>query len=127
MPRAGVPGCDLFIGKEHGGRAVRIQVKTGTQATKTTKEEGKIYLWSTSYGALKRNTEDLWYAFVWINNWPVKNNHPEIFFVPAKRVITYLKGAKKIKDKWPYFWMKEKEAVKCRGEAGIKTMLKTLK
>lgn len=127
MPRAGVPGCDMFVGQEKGGKAVRIQVKTGTKATKVTREEGKIYLWSTSYSALNRNTDDLWYAFVWLNDWPHIEHQPEVFFVPAKRVLSYLRSALKIKDKWPYFWMKAKEAEKFRGEAGIKLMLKSLK
>jgi len=117
----------MFVGKEKGGRAVRIQVKTGTQATKVTREEGKIYLWSTSYSALNRNTNDLWYAFVWINNWPHEPNHPEVFFVPAKRVLSYLRSAQKNNETWPYFWMKTKEAGKYRNSAGVKLMLKSLR
>ena len=127
IPRAGVPGCDLFVALERGGRALKIQVKTGRQASKTTREEGKIYLWSTAYGALKRKDHEYWYAFLWLNGWPAGPNHPEVFFVPAKRVISYLRGAKRIKDKWPFFWMKEREAEKFRGEVGLKLMSKTLR
>lgn len=31
MPRAGIPGSDLFVSKEKGGHVLRVQVKTGTQ------------------------------------------------------------------------------------------------
>jgi hypothetical protein len=40
MPRAGIPGSDLFVSKEKGGHPLRVQVKTGTQATRRTKDVG---------------------------------------------------------------------------------------
>ena len=70
MPRAGIPGFDLIVSNEKGGHSIRVQVKTGTQATRKTKDEGNIYLWSTSYAAIERDDKYLWYAYVWLNHWP---------------------------------------------------------
>ena len=70
MPRAGIPGCDLLVSTAKAGRALRVQVKTGTQASKTTREEGKIYLWATGYAAIDRDDRYLWYAYVWLKEWP---------------------------------------------------------
>src|SRR5208282_5221307 len=70
MPRAGIPGSDLFVSQEKGGSTIRIQVKTGTQSVKSNKEEGKIYLWRTSLAAIERDDKYLWYAYVWLNSWP---------------------------------------------------------
>jgi hypothetical protein len=72
MPRGGIPGCDLLVANETGGHAVRSQVKTGTQATRNTKEYGKIYLWSTSYKVIEKDDKHLWYAYVWLKDWPRK-------------------------------------------------------
>ena len=90
MPRAGVPGTDLFVSLERGGRALRMQVKTGTQATKKDRELGQIYLWQTSYSAMKRDDKHLWYAYVWLKGWPKEDNLPEVFFVPSKIVVDCL-------------------------------------
>lgn len=126
-PRAGIPGCDLLIATSKGGQAIRVQVKTGTQATKTKREEGKIYLWSTSYAAIERDDRNLWYAYVWLNGWPHAERMPEIFFVPSKHVVRCMKACRKNKEKWPYFWMYADEAKKFRGRMGLKQLLKALR
>ena len=82
MPRGGMPGFDLFVTRQNSGHAIRLQVKTGTQATKNYKGEGKIYLWSTSYSVIELNDPHLWYAYVWIKEWPRKDDIPEVFFLP---------------------------------------------
>jgi hypothetical protein len=85
LPRAGVPGCDLLVANERGRNPISIQVKTGTQSTRKDKLEGPIYLWYTSFTAIERVEENLWYAYVWINNWPNDDKkQPEIFFVPSE-------------------------------------------
>ena len=81
MPRAGIPGSDLFVSQEKGGHALRVQVKTGTQATRKTKEEGDIYLWATSYASIERDDKYLWYAYVYLNGWPNGQKLPEVIFV----------------------------------------------
>jgi hypothetical protein len=91
MPRAGIPGSDMFVSEVKGGRAIRLQVKTGTQATKRDKSAGPIYLWSTNYSAIERTDRDLWYAYVWLKGWPEADSLPEVFFVPSKAVVEWLK------------------------------------
>ena len=89
MPRAGIPGSDLFVSNEKGGHAIRVQVKTGTQATRKDKTVGEIYLWATSYAAIERNDKYLWYAYVYLNGWPNSEKLPEVFFVPSKIVVRW--------------------------------------
>ena len=124
MPRGGIPGSDLFVSKEKGGHAVRVQVKTGTQATRKNKVEGPIYLWATSCAVIERDDEHLWYAYVWLNGWPNGKNHPEVFFVPAKFVVERMKD--EVNEKWSYFWMRVDEAEQYRGHVGLQSLLTAL-
>lgn len=126
MPRAGVPGFDMLVSTEKGGHAIRVQVKTGTQATRKTKDEGDIYLWSTSYSAIDRDDKFLWYAYVWLNDWPSKEKLPEIFFVPSKVVVDCMKECKDNNESWPYFWMRVGEASKYKGDSGLQLLLNAL-
>lgn len=126
IPRGGVPGSDLFVSKEKGGNAIRVQVKTGTQATTRNREVGNIYRWSTSYKVIERNDRNLWYAYVWLNGWPNGENVPEVFFVPAKVVIRVMKGCLADQDTWPYFWLRVDAAKKYKGPSGLKGLLAAL-
>ncbi len=130
MPRAGIPGFDMLVSNEKGGHAIRVQVKTGTQATKKDKYEGPIYLWSTSYSAIERDDEYLWYAYVWLNKWPNENEHPEkhpeVFFVPSSKVIDVMKECKENNETWPYFWLTVEDAKQYKGESGLKLLRKSL-
>ncbi len=127
MPRAGIPGADLFVSREKGGHALRVQVKTGTQATRKTKDEGEIYLWATSYAAIERNDKFLWYAYVYLNDWPNGEKLPEVFFVPSKIVVRCMRECRANKETWPYFWMRVKEASKYKGRAGLKALFNALR
>ena len=126
MPRAGIPGFDMLVSNEKGGHAIRVQVKTGTQATRKTKEEGEIYLWSTSYSAIERDDQYLWYAYVWLKNWPAENNLPEVFFVPSKVVVETMKECKENNETWPYFWMRADDAKMYKGDTGLQSFRKAL-
>jgi hypothetical protein len=126
MPRAGIPGSDLFVSREKGGHALRVQVKTGTQATRRTKDEGDIYLWSTSYSAIERNDKYLWYAYVYLKGWPSGEDLPEVFFVPSCIVVRCMRECKKNKETWPYFWMRVIDANRYKGRAGLKALLHAL-
>ncbi len=126
LPRSGVPGCDLLVTSKEGGYAIRIVVKTSNQPIKKDKKLGKIHLWSTSASALKLNDQHLWYAYVWLNDWPEKeNNTPEIFFVPSGFVVERLAGD--LTTKWPFFWLNVDETAQFRGNRGIKPILTVLK
>lgn len=126
IPRGGVPGSDLFVSKEKGGAAIRLQVKTGTQATRRDKEVGSIYLWATSYAVIERNDSALWYAYVWLKGWPKDDASPEVFFVPARAVIRCMKQCLADKDTWPYFWLRVDEAQRYRGPSGLRPLLQAL-
>lgn len=126
MPRAGIPGCDLFVSKEKGGTALRIQVKTGTEGPRNNKEVGsRIYLWRTSLAAIERDDKYLWYAYVWLNEWPKDEDKlPEIFIVPSKVVVNCMKGEREAS--WPYFWMRVDAAQRYKGPSGLKGLLAAL-
>jgi hypothetical protein len=124
MPRGGIPGSDLLVAREKGGNPIRVQVKTGTQATRNTREYGPIYLWPTSLGAIERNDKHLWYAYVWLNGWPADEKLPEVFFVPSRKVASCMKG--EVKESWPYFWMAVGEAKKYKGRSGLNLLLEAL-
>jgi hypothetical protein len=125
-PRAGIPGCDLLIAASKSGRAARLQVKTGTQSTKTDRELGKIYLWWTSPTVIQRDDPSLWYAYVWLKDWPRGEQLPEVFFVPSKVVVRCLKQCVRDKE-WPCFWMRAEDADEFRGEVGLRQLLKSLR
>jgi len=126
MPRAGIPGFDMIVSNEKGGHSIRVQVKTGTQSTRKTTDEGDIYLWSTSYAVIERDDEYLWYAYVWLKGWPQKENSPEVFFVPSKYVTEVMKECKDNNDSWPYFWMKKNEAEKFKEWSGFQLLKNAL-
>ena len=86
LPLGGSARSDLFVALESGGPALRIQVKTGTQSTKNDKEVGPIYLWSTGKKAIDDHDDYFWYAYAWLNRWPVDETLPKVFFVPSKMV-----------------------------------------
>ena len=127
MPRAGIPGCDMLVSSERNGRAIRLQVKTGTQATRKDRIEGEIYLWPTSYAAIERNDQYLWYAYVFLNGWPLEKKIPEVFFVPSKLVVRCMKECRENKETWPFFWMRAKDADRRKGTAGLKAFLNALR
>lgn len=126
IPRGGIPGSDLLVTREKGGHPMRVQVKTGTQSTRNDRHEGPIYLWGTSYAVIERNDRFLWYAYVWLNDWPNGEKLPEVFFVPSKKVISCMKGEQRDKAKLSYFWMRVRDAQKYKGHAGVKALLKAL-
>jgi len=123
MPRGGTPSCDLLVTNEKGGHAICLQVKTGRKAYENRKTEGEIYLWDTSRAVIKRDNKNLWYAYVWLNDWPDSGNLPEVFFVPSKRVVKCIKGEK---VKRTFFWMYADDAKKFRGRLGLRSLLDAL-
>lgn len=126
MPRAGIPGFDMLVSNEKSGNALRLQVKTGTQAIRKTREEGIIYLWSTSYAAIERNDKNLWYAYVWLNGWPEGEKLPEVFFVPSRVVVDCMKECRENNESWPYFWMRLDVAMKYKDYNGFKLLRSAL-
>lgn len=119
LPRAGVPGTDLFVAKDDG-HPIRVQVKTGTQATRKDKVEGPIYLWSTAANVANLIDDKMWFAFVWLRNWPHEDELPEVFFVPLSAVAKCMKGEQEAS--WPYFWMRVVDAGQYKGDIGFKKL-----
>jgi hypothetical protein len=130
IPRAGVPGLDMLVAKENPkanySRVIRVQVKTGTQATRRDKTEGDIYLWSTSCKVIDQESKDFWFAYVWLNGWPTGPLHPEVFFVPSGVVAKCMKTCREERHSWPYFWMRAGDAKNYLGAAGLQLLLKSL-
>ncbi|MCA9223709.1 MAG: hypothetical protein KDA71_25535 [Planctomycetales bacterium] len=127
LPRGGAARADLFVGKEAGGPALRIQVKTGTQATKNDKEVGPIYLWSTTKKAIDDVDRFFWYAYVWLNEWPNNDRIPKVFFLPSKVVSDCIqKEHQAYGDVWLYFWMRQSDAEQYLGTQGLMNMLRVL-
>jgi hypothetical protein len=123
MPRGGTSRFDLLVTKENGGRAIQVQVKTGTNPTKNNKAEGPIYLWRTNASVLKWHDSNLWYAYVNLKDWPNGENLPEVFFVPSKVVVKCLRD-----EEQPWFWMykndakKYNDSKKYRGNSGLRSL-----
>lgn len=130
LPRAGVPGTDMFVAKAHRGTPLRVQVKTATRATKRDKEVGDIYLWSTPCSVIELNDDNLWYAYVWLNGWPDGAEVPEVFLVPSAFVVERMKAVRLEIEKrpktWPFFWMRFDEAEQFRGKQGIHLLAEAL-
>jgi hypothetical protein len=127
LPRGGSARSDLFAAQESGGPALRIQVKTGTKSTKNDKEFGPIYLWSTEKKAIDDHDHYFWYAYVWLNGWPIDQNLPKVFFVPSKMVSDCIREEHRQNgDGWLYFWMRESDAGQYSGMQGLTTMLRVL-
>ena len=126
LPRAGVPGSDLFVGSVSGGNPLRVQVKTGTRSLGNTKW-GKIYQWPTSCSIIDSHHVRLWYAYVWLNGWPAKNGQPEVFFIPSLDVAACMKKERdenKDRPTWrPFFWMDYDDAQQHRDNAGVKSLI----
>jgi hypothetical protein len=126
MPRAGIPGSDLYVSTIKDGPAIRIQVKTGTKSTRKDRQEGPIYLWHASFKAIDRVNDSLWYAYVWLNGWPDETKQPELFFIPSRVVSDCLKSEKEANVTMPFYWMRTPDAQKFKGEAGLKAMREQL-
>jgi hypothetical protein len=126
LPRAGVPGCDLLVTAEKRGPAIRVQVKTGgTASKKKDTKEGWIFLWWSDFSAIENDDKNLWYAYVYLNDWPRGDTQPEVFFVPSDVVVRTLKKCK-ADDEMAFFWMKEGEALQYKGKNGLQAILNAL-
>lgn len=130
LPRGGIPSSDLIVTRGRGGRAITLQVKTGTQSHRvyTRKPENNDWLWDTSFKAMHLADESHWYAFVHLDDWPSQGDgYPEVLFVPSKKVAKFIR--QQHDDGWqrPFFIMAEAEAELYRGLAGYRKLAKTLR
>ncbi len=125
MPRAGVPGSDMFVSSVMNGPALRIQVKTGTQAFAKTKADGEIYLWRAAEKQASQASEFLWYAFVSLNGWPGKQEQPKLFFVPSAIVANCVQSCIDLGE-WLCFWMTKQESEQYEGQVGLANLLKAI-
>lgn len=127
MPRGGMPGCDLLVAKLKGGCALRVQVKTGRESKRYSRYCGEeIYVWFTSWAAIERDDKNLWYAFIWLNDWPKSENLPEVFIIPSKTVVSCMKTLRKEEATRPHYWMPISEAQNFKGRVGLNLLLDAL-
>jgi hypothetical protein len=129
LPRAGVPSTDLIVTSEFGGRAISIQVKTGTASfqNKKRKPEESYYLWDTKFNAINLSNDSRWYAYVYLNGWPIEQQMPKVFFVPSCVVAECMRKQRENGQKRPFFWMYEHEAESYKDLIGCQKMIEHLK
>ena len=129
LPRAGSPGSDLFVAPNGKGRTMRVQVKTGTESKRSPKwnDKKEIRLWQNSVSVIDDQAKDFWFAFVWLREWPDKEELPEVFFIPssevAKQMIPEREELAKDPNYRPYFWMQIADLEDYKGEAGYQLFL----
>jgi hypothetical protein len=122
LPRAGVPGTDLFVSVPTGGNPIRLQVKTGNQSTRNDKVEGPIYSWAASPTVSELMDDRLWFVFVWLKSWP--EDLPELFFLPLSIVTTRMRG--ETDSSYPSFWMRASDADEYKGDKGFRKLREAL-
>jgi hypothetical protein len=130
MPRGGVPSTDLIVTRHVGGRAISIQVKTGTHSyeNRKRKPEESYYHWDTGFKALDLSSDSHWYAYVFLNGWPSEQGAlPQVFFVPSRVVAACLrKQREEGQKKRMFFWMYEGEAEGYRDLKGYQKLIEHL-
>lgn len=128
LPRGGVPSTDLIVTREIGGRAVSIQVKTGTASyeNRKRKPEESYYVWDTGFKALNLSSDSHWYAYVYLNGWPSREELPKVFFVPSSVVAECIRKQQEEGQKRPFFWMYEHEADSYRDLIGCQKIIERL-
>lgn len=99
---------DLLVTIENGGKAISLQVKTGTTSHMTYKRkpENNYWLWDTGFKAMKIDDDHHWYAYVYLSGWPSSQETPEVFYVPSSKVAQCIRDQHE-KEKRPFFWMTE--------------------
>jgi len=125
LPRGGVPSTDLIVTSEVGGRAISIQVKTGTASfqNRKRKPEESYYVWDTKFKAMNLSNDSSWYAYVYLNGWPVEGQMPKVFFVPSCVVAECMRKQQEYGQKRPFFWMYEHEAESYRDLIGCQKII----
>ena len=91
LPRGGVPSSDLLVTTPNGSKTISLQVKTATQPENSHRRYGDYLTWAVSTKSRAINSENHWYVFVALRDWPT-GNHPELYFVPSCDVAESLKS-----------------------------------
>jgi hypothetical protein len=129
LTRAGSPATDLIVTSVTGGRSVSLQVKAGglySYSVYKRKPENNQWTWRVGKKAMDRAKDLYWFAFVYIGDWPQRQDSPapRVFFVPSKIVAKKLRSNDKSQQDW--FWMLEDEAEPYCGMAGYKKLKKAI-
>ena len=132
LPRAGIPGSDLFVAKEKGGHPIRVQVKTGADASMTKSvKHGTYYSWLTKYSVSESHDANLWYAYVWLNDWRKDATKvPEVFFIPSDVVANRMKELQEENgnkpNSWSCFWMLAEKLDEYKGDKGLEKLRESM-
>lgn len=129
LPRGGVPSTDLIVTRDVGGKAVSIQVKTGTASyeNRKRKPEESYYHWDTGLKALDLANDSYWYAYVFLNGWPSEQGDlPKVFFVPSRVVAKCIRKQQREGQKRLFFWMYKHEAESYRDLIGCQKIIEHL-
>jgi hypothetical protein len=125
LPRAGMPGTDLFVADPAGGKPIRVQVKTATKAFGTDKD-GEFYSWDTSENVIEYHDESLWYAYASLDDWPKGPGIPKVFFIPSAVVVSRMKEDRG-KRKRTVYWIFTKDSGEYEGTNGLARMREIMK
>jgi hypothetical protein len=126
LTRRGVPASDMLITSDMGGQSISLQVKSGGVYSRTTykKDPEKIqWTWRVGNKDAVHSNDSHWFAFVFIGEWPLDGDNPDVFFVPSKFVIERAYDPA-TNDGW--FWMMETEAKGYRGLKGCEMIKKAI-
>jgi len=123
LPRAGVKVADLFVADPECGYPLRVQVKTGTDSHRKNKGVWS-YEWQMSLPKEQHCNESTWYAFVYLNGWPVGAALPEVAFIPSAVVLARMKSDRVDgkEPSWSSFWMLDEEIKPYLGDEGFKLL-----
>ena len=121
LTRAGLTGLDMMVTEAASGKPMKIQVKTTRDGRG--KQKGRwFYSWNTSYSVVKNQDDNLWFAYVDLNEWPEKEKLPHLFFVPSSFVAGRIQQDYKPESSPTYFSLFDDEAEEYRSIKGLGKM-----
>lgn len=84
------PNVDVLVASADGKNLISIQVKTSRWAHRIKRYGYEVYEWDVGSSAIGRNGENIWYAFVDLQDHEGKCE-PQVFLVPSLWVSDFVK------------------------------------
>ena len=84
------PNIDILVSSADGIKQNALQVKTSRNAFRNKRYWHQIWEWDVGVSAINRKCENLWYAFVNLQETEDRWS-PEVFIVPSLWVSSYVK------------------------------------
>jgi len=102
-----VPDVDVIIAQPDGSSSLSIQVKTSRFAYRSKRYGKELCEWDVGVSSVNRFSDNLWYAFVDLQESESPSWNPRVFLVPSLWVGKFVKDDWKRKiymlpvDAWP--------------------------